>query len=127
MEFLDTLLWLAACCIPISYILQIISNYKHKETRDINIHGLFVADFAYLIYGIKSGLIGEPAFLLKYGLSFTFCSAMIAQIITYRRKHYLWNDDIDQFCSGQVKGMVVCGNELEPQWKHCPDCGSKVI
>ncbi len=47
---LDILVWVAAICIPVSYILQIISNYKHKETRDINILGLFVADYAYLVY-----------------------------------------------------------------------------
>ena len=124
---LDILLWVAAICIPASYILQIISNYKHKETRDINIYGLFVANFAYLTYGIKSGFIGEPAFLLKYGLSFAFCSTMITQIIYYRKKHYEWHDDMDKYCSGQVKDKIVCGNELEPHWKHCTDCGSEVL
>lgn len=127
MEILDILLWLVALFIPASYIIQIKSNYIHKETRDFKISSLMVADLAYLVYGIKSGFIGEFAFLLKYGLSFTFCSIMIAQILLYRKKHYEWHDDIDQYCSGQVKDKVVCGNELEPHWKHCPDCGARAF
>lgn len=127
MEILDMLVWSASFGIPISYIIQIKHNYKHRETRDFNIWGLAVADYAYLIYGVKSGLLSQNAFILKYGLSFFFCSVMIAQIIMYRRVKSEWHDDLDKFCSGQVKDKMVCGNELEPQWKHCPDCGSEVI
>lgn len=127
MELLDALVWSASFGIPISYILQIISNYKHRETRDINIYGVIFADYAYLIYGIKSGILYETAFIIKYGLSFFFCSVMIAQILKYRKENYEWHDDMDKYCSGLLKDKVACGNELEPQWKHCPDCGSEVL
>ena len=123
---LDILVWSASFGIPLSYIIQIVSNYKHRETRDINIYGVMFADFAYLIYGIKSGMIGESAFMVKYGLSFFFCSVMLAQIIKYRKQNYHWHDDIDKYCSGYVNGSVCC-YELEPHWEYCPKCGSEVL
>ena len=126
MGFLDILVWMASICIPLSYILQIKSNYEHKETRDINVCGVIAADIAYLVYGIKSGILLENAFIIKYGLSFVLCTIMIAQIIIYRRRKLEWHDDLDRYCSGEVKDRLFCGNELEPHWKHCPDCGSKI-
>jgi len=122
----EILVWSASIGIPVSYVLQIISNYKHKETRDINLYGVIFANYAYLIYGIKSGMLSETAFIIKYGLSFAFCSAMIIQIIIYRRKKYEWHDDIDTYCVGKVKDKIICGNELEPHWKFCTDCGLEV-
>ena len=126
-EILDILVWTASFGIPVSYIIQIKHNYEHRETRDFNIYSLMVADYAYLVYGIKSGMLEQTAFIAKYGLSFALCSLMIAQIIKYRKEGNEWHNDVNKYCSGQVKGKLVCGNELEPRWDYCPDCGSKVI
>lgn len=113
---LKILSMIAVVLLPLSYVKQYLYIREHKETRDFDPKALFMTASVYIILGLESVVIGSGIFFTKNVLALIAISFLIHIILKYRKNE--WHDDEDKECPH-------CGNEIEPKWKFCPDCGSK--
>jgi predicted membrane channel-forming protein YqfA (hemolysin III family) len=107
--------WLAVIIISTGYLAQIWKIHEHREVRDLSIWSYLSWGAAYLILAYQGYAIDAPVFIFKNVATFGLVLIILAQIYIHRDDE--WHDDDDKACS--------CGNELEPHWKHCPDCGQR--
>ncbi len=118
MDLIIVLSWIAIIILGSSYWFQIYKIHKHKEVRDLSIiyHVLLALGFGILI--ITALHENSNIFLIKQIVTFIPVLIIIGQIIIHREDK--WHDD-------SYKNCMTCKKELEPIWKHCPDCGTHNI
>lgn len=107
------LAWVAILVLSVGYVAQIVKIAQHREVRDLSWPSYALWALGYLVLGYEAWLIDSPIFIFKNSLTFVLVSILIGQIWYHRDDE--WHDLEDANCS--------CGNELEPHWKFCPDCG----
>jgi uncharacterized protein with PQ loop repeat len=107
---------LAVIILCIGYLAQIAKIHRHREVRDLSIVGFTSLAIAYVILGYEAYLINSRVFLIKNCMTFLLVTTILAQIWYHRDDE--WHNDEGPFCE--------CGNELENNWKFCPDCAKKV-
>ena len=110
----DYLPWVAVLILNAGYWLQIYKIHVHKEVRDLAVSSYIMFDLAYGILAYEAYVIDSQVFLIKNILTATSTTILIAMI--WYHKDDEWHDDEDKHC-------VFCGNELEPHWTYCTDCG----
>lgn len=114
---MQVLAWSAVAFLAMGYWAQVWKIHQHREVRDLSIvsYSLLAVGFAILTYTAWEQK--SVVFIIKQILTFIPCGIIVFQII--RHKEDEWHDARDTVCSW-------CGNELEPHWRHCPDCGASV-
>ena len=107
--------WSAIFLLSISYWFQIWKIHVHKEVRDLSMayHVLLAVGFGILTY--TAYVEGSTVFIVKQIMTTIPVLIIIGQIIIHKEDH--WHDDADPLC-------LSCGEELEPDWKHCAYCGA---
>ena len=116
MGAVSVLSWIAIAALASSYWFQIWKIHKHKEVRDLSVpyHILLAFGFGMLI--VTAIVEDSFIFLVKQIATFVPVIIIIGQIIYHQKDE--WHDEDDTTCS-------KCSNELEPQWRFCPDCGKE--
>mgnify|MGYP001277610073 FL=1 len=109
-EFLP---WIAVAVICFGYLAQAIKIQVHKEVRDLSAWSFAAWGISYLILAYQGYLIDAPVFIYKNAITFGLVIIILTQIYLHRDDE--WHDDEDKTCE--------CGNELEPHWRYCADCG----
>lgn len=107
------LAWIAVAVLSMGYLAQIVKIAQHKEVRDLSWVSYTLWALAYLILGYEAWVLEAPVFVFKNGLTFVLVTILIGQIA------YHWNDE----WHAEEDATCSCGNELEPHWNFCPDCG----
>lgn len=112
---LESISWLAMVLLAASYWFQVWKIHVHKEVRDLSV-------LYHILLFVGSGILGFAAhqedsllFLIKQLTTCIPVGVMLIQIYIHRKDH--WHDDKDTFC-------IKCNNELEGDWKFCPNCGT---
>jgi uncharacterized protein with PQ loop repeat len=105
--------WLAVVVISSGYLAQIIKIQAHREVRDLSWLSYLAWGIAYSLLAYEAYLIDSNIFIFKNVLTFLFVCVILAQI--YHHRDDEWHDGEGPIC--------VCSNELEDNWKFCPDCG----
>lgn len=107
--------WIAISLLCAGYMAQIHKIHVHKEVRDLSIIGYLSWGLGYLVLAYEAYTIDSNVFLAKNGITLALVIIIVAQIWCHRDAE--WHDDEDTQCN--------CGNEIEPHWSFCPDCGEK--
>ena len=114
---MDTIIYflpyLAVAIISFGYLAQAIKIQIHKEVRDLSASSYVAWGISYLILLYQGYLIQAPVFMYKNAITFGLVLIILTQIYIHRDDE--WHDDQDKICE--------CGNELEPHWRYCADCG----
>lgn len=107
--------WIAVSLLCAGYAAQIHKIHVHREVRDLSIISYLSWGLGYLVLAYEAYVIDAGVFLAKNAITLGLVVVIVAQIWYHRDDE--WHDDEDTSC--------ICGNEIEPNWSYCPDCGQQ--
>jgi uncharacterized protein with PQ loop repeat len=113
---LEILSWAAVAALSVSYWFQIYKIHVHKEVRDHSLPFYWLLFIGFGLLGIQAYYEESVIFLAKQILTTIPTGIIIAQIYFHRRDH--WYDESYSAC-------ITCKTIIEPDWKYCPDCGTR--
>lgn len=113
---MDLIPWIAVIALCAGYLAQIHKIHVHREVRDLSIISYLSWGLGYLVLSYEAYQMGADIFLAKNAITLGLVAVIVSQIYYHREDE--WHDDDDTSCS-------ACGNEIEPRWQYCPDCGQQ--
>lgn len=108
--------WVAVVALTVSYWFQIYKIQIHKEVRDLSLAYHWLSFIGFALLAFQAYVEGSMIFLVKQ-IATTIPVGILIWQIYYHRK--------DKWYDEKYSDCFSCNRKIEPEWKYCPDCGSR--